>query len=92
MDFEWDDDKAERNFKKHGVRFSEAATVWLDENALEMFDPDHSEDEDRWIRLGYSAHARALVIVYCEKIPDEVIRIVSARKATPEEELQYRQR
>jgi len=68
MDFEWDDSKAESNFKKHQVRFSEAVTVWMDENSLEMFDPDHSKDEDRWIRLGYSTHARILGVVYCKKL------------------------
>lgn len=92
MDFEWDDDKAESNFKKHQVRFSEAVTVWMDQNSLEMFDPDHSKDEDRWIRLGYSTHERILVVVYCEKIEGEKIRIISARKALPQEQGQYHQR
>ena len=68
MDFEWDDNKADSNLKKHGVRFSEAVTVWTDESALEMHDPDHSDEEDRWIRLGYSNQTRILVVVFCERV------------------------
>ena len=89
MDFEWDDKKAESNFKKHGVRFSEAVTIWRDDGAVEMHDPEHSRNEERWIRLGYSNRAKMLVVVYCEKTEDERIRIISARKATPTEERQY---
>lgn len=85
MEFEWDDAKAERNLKKHGVRFTEAATIWLDENALEMSDPEHSESEERWIRLGVSRLARMLIVVYVEKIEGERIRIISARKAVKSE-------
>ena len=89
MEFEWDDTKAEINLKKHEVRFSEAATVWLDSSALEMPDPDHSQSEERWIRLGFSKEARMLIVVYVEKIEGERIRIISARKATPPESKQY---
>ena len=92
MEFEWNDEKAERNFKKHGVRFSEAVSVWFDEAALEMHDPDHSDDEDRWVRLGYSTRARVLVVVYCERVEGKLTRIISARKATQDEEHNYRSR
>jgi uncharacterized DUF497 family protein len=54
VDFEWDDKKAVINFRKHKVRFTEAATVWLDGNALELADPDHSKEDERWVRLGIS--------------------------------------
>lgn len=92
MEFEWDDEKAESNFKKHGIRFSEAVTVWSDDSALEMHDPDHSDDEDRWVRLGYSTRTRILVVVFCEKVEGKLIRIISARKAVRDEEEQYHSR
>lgn len=92
MEFEWDDKKAEINFNKHGVRFSEAVTVWFDDNALEISDPDHSDKEERWIRLGFSRAARLLTIVYVEKVEDERIRIISARKASRSEIAQYHAR
>ena len=92
MEFEWDDQKAETNFKKHEVRFSEAVTVWTDESAIEMHDPDHSEDEDRWIRLGHSTRNRVLAVVYCERIEGKLTRIISARKALRDEEEQYHSR
>lgn len=89
MEFDWDSNKADRNLEKHRVRFTEAATVWLDENALEIWDPDHSEFEDRWIRIGTSHFARVLIVVYVEKIEGKRIRIISARKATRTEIRQY---
>ena len=92
MDFEWDDDKADSNYKKHGVRFSEAATVWLDASAIEVPDPEHSQNEERWIRLGMSRKANLLVVVYCEKIEGERVRIISARTASPFESKQYNKR
>ena len=92
MDFEWDDTKADSNYKKHGIRFSEAVTIWLDESALETTDPEHSQNEERWIRLGVSRKANLLVVVYCEKIEGERIRIISARPATKAESNQYHSR
>lgn len=92
MEFEWDDNKAEINLKKHGVRFTEAATIWLDQNALEISDPDHSINEERWIRLGFSKSARVLVVVYVEKIEGARIRIISARKANRLEIEEYSSR
>ena len=92
VEFEWDDLKAESNYKKHGVRFTEAATVWSDDSAVEMSDPDHSEKEERWVRLGQSQNIRVLVVVYVEKVEGERIRIISARKAKPREIEHYNSR
>ncbi|WP_374079328.1 BrnT family toxin [Bdellovibrio bacteriovorus] len=89
MDFEWDEEKAATNLKKHGVRFAEAASVFLDINALEVFDAESSVDEDRWVRIGRSERLKVLVVVYCEKFSPERIRIISARLATKSEEKQY---
>lgn len=88
MIFDWDDIKAETNKKKHGVSFAEAATVFSDPNAIELHDEDHSDKEDRWILVGLSVKTRVLIVVFAEK-EDEVIRIVSARKAVKEETDQY---
>jgi uncharacterized DUF497 family protein len=92
MDFDWDDSKAESNLKKHGIRFTEAATVWNDENALEMFDPGSSGDEERFLLLGYSLKATMLVIVFCERLDNNVVRIISARTATKTEQKVYHSR
>lgn len=90
-EFSWDDLKAHHNLKKHGVSFIEATTVWYDPESLEIPDPDHSITEERWIRLGYSAHSRVLVVVYCE-FSNGIIRIISSRKATTNEKKQYHER
>jgi len=82
LKFEWDERKSRRNKAKHGVSFEEARTVFLDENALRFFDPDHSEDEDRFLMLGLSYHLRVLVVCHFFWVSDEVIRLISARKAT----------
>ncbi len=87
--FEWDEKKSRQNERKHGVSFAEAQTVFLDENALLYTDPDHSEDEDRFIMLGMSYQLRVLVVCHCYKIDDKVIRIVSARKANKKESTVY---
>jgi uncharacterized DUF497 family protein len=92
VEFEWDDNKAESNLKKHGVRFHEAATIWLDENALEIPAPDHSDSEERWIRLGFSRSARLLIVAYVVRVEGERIRIISARKAVRLEIDQYHSR
>jgi uncharacterized protein len=89
IEFEWDDEKARTNLKKHGVRFTEAVTIWLDDSALEIPDPEHSHGEERWIRMGLSRNANALVVVYVEKIENKSVRIVSARKASRSEEDRY---
>lgn len=85
MQFEWDAEKAEINQKKHGITFLEAQTVFADYDALRIFDPDHSEDEDRFILLGMSSILHILVVCHCYRKNDEIIRIISARKATKKE-------
>ena len=92
MRFEWDAEKASINQKKHGVTFEEAQTVFGDYDALRIFDPDHSEDEDRFILLGMSAVLRILVACHCYRENDEKIRIISARKATKKESAAYERR
>lgn len=87
--FEWDEDKNRENIKKHGVSFQEAQTVFLDENAIRFFDPDHSQDEDRFIMLGMSFKLRVLVVCHCHRKNDAVIRIISARKADKHEAKGY---
>lgn len=90
ISFEWDDKKAESNFKKHKISFEEAQTVFFDTSARMIFDPDHSEQEDRVILLGLSSLLRLLVICHCcRDATGEVIRIISARKATKKEQQQY---
>ena len=87
--FEWDEDKNRENIKKHGVSFQEAQTIFLDENAMRFFDPDHSQDEDRFIMLGMSFKLRVLVVCHCHRKNDTVIRIISARKADKHESMGY---
>jgi len=83
--FEWDPRKAKSNTLKHRVTFTEAETVFYDENAIEYPDPDHSLTEDRFIILGVSAGLRVLVVCYCYQQSESAIRIISARKATKKE-------
>jgi uncharacterized DUF497 family protein len=87
--FEWDENKAEKNVKKHKVSFLEAKSVFLDENARVIADPDHSEYEERFLILGLSNLPRLLIVSHIYKEEDEIIRIVSARKATRKESLNY---
>lgn len=84
MLFEWDDQKAETNKKKHGVSFAEAATAFADPNALEFIDGKNSVNEDRWIFVGLSARSRVLLVVFVEK-DEKIARIISARKAVRDE-------
>jgi len=87
--FEWDSKKDTANIKKHGVSFEEARTVFYDENAIQFFDPDHSDDEDRFILLGLSLKPRVLVVCHCFRERETVVRLISARKADQEEEQEY---
>lgn len=87
--FEWDRRKSRSNIEKHGVSFDEAQTAFSDEHALLIDDPDHSSNEDRFILLGMSAGLRVLVVCHCYRKSDEVVRIISARKATRAERKQY---
>ena len=84
------DDRKERdNRRKHGVSFEEAATAFADENARLKHDPDHSQDEDRFLLLGFSAKLRLLVVVHAYRQDETEITIISARKAVPKERKQY---
>lgn len=87
--FEWDPDKARRNLAKHGVSFDEAATAFADEDGKVMPTPDHEDDEDRFILLGFSQANRMLVVVHCFRVERLRIRIISARRATRKESGQY---
>lgn len=87
--FEWDERKNRRNTLKHGISFEEAQTVFFDEKAIRFYDPDHSRDEDRFIMLGMSFQLRVLVVCYCHREDDTVIRIISARKADKQEAEDY---
>ena len=89
--FEWDPQKDLINRKKHGVSFEEASTVFEDANALVISDPEHSEDEERFVILGFSLQANLLVVCHCYRASESVIRIISARKATKNESRQYRE-
>jgi len=87
--FEWDKRKASENRRKHGVTFEEAQSAFLDENARVIPDPEHSDDEDRFILLGLSVRFRLLVVVHCHRQGEDLIRIISARRADPAERNQY---
>jgi uncharacterized protein len=89
---EWDEAKNRENVRKHRVSFAEAATVFSDERALFLADPDHSDEEDRFILLGLSTKLRLLVVCHCYRANDETIRIISARKATKPEAAVYADR
>jgi len=89
MRFEWDESKNRDNLRKHRISFEEAQTVFLDENAIRFFDPDHSADEDRFLMLGISYRLRVLVVCHCFRVNDSTIRIISARKADKAEEADY---
>jgi len=87
IEFAWDQRKARSNLNKHSVSFEEAQTVFLDESARLIDDPDHSGEEDRFLLMGYSLGARCLVVSHCYR--GSVIRLVSARPATKSEEAAY---
>jgi uncharacterized DUF497 family protein len=87
--FEWDEIKAELNLRKHRVSFEDAKSVFSDEHALLIDDPDHSEQEDRFVLLGMSQSLRLLVVVHCYRAEGRLIRIISARKADAQERSIY---
>lgn len=87
--FEWDEAKNRENKRKHGVSFEEAQTIFLDENAIRYFDPDHSSVEDRFLMLGISFKLRVVVVCHCYRVENSVIRIISARKANRKETVNY---
>jgi uncharacterized DUF497 family protein len=87
---EWDDTKARANLRKHGISFNEAETAFSDDYGLILPDPDHSSmDDERLILLGMSAALRVLVVVHCERSGGDIIRLISARRATKSERAQY---
>ena len=89
ISFEWDEEKAEENLKDHNVPFEEAVTVFSDPNARMIHDPEHSEDEERFILLGISSGLKLLTVCHCYREDDMVVRIISSRKATKTEQKQY---
>ena len=89
--FSWDEKKAQKNLSKHKISFEEAKTVFSDENARMIDDPDHSEEEDRFILIGLSCTLKVLTVVHCYRDSESTIRIISARKSTKNEEKQYRE-
>lgn len=87
--FEWDHRKNTQNRRKHGISFEEAQTVFFDEQALLIADPDHSEHEERFILLGLSNALRRLVVCHCYRREGDVIRLISARRADRQERERY---
>ncbi len=87
--FEWDEKKNAANRRKHGISFEEAKTAFLDDNARLISDPEHSDDEERFVLLGLSISLRVLVVCHCYRRSGKVIRIISARKADRDEIEQY---
>jgi uncharacterized DUF497 family protein len=88
--FEWHPTKSSANLRKHNVSFEEAQTVFYDEYAFQFFDEEHSADENRFLLLGMSVQAKLLIVCHCERQDGEVIRIISARKATKRESVFYK--
>lgn len=91
IEFEWDERKNQENFRKHGITFQEAQTVFSDEHALLIDDLGHSKDEDRFVLLGLSADLQTLVVCHCYR-RGTVVRVISARRATRREREQYGRR
>jgi len=89
LNFVWDEDKNKKNIVLHSISLEEAKTVFFDPNAKVIYDPDHSKDEDRFIILGLSKLLNILVVCHCYRENEKIIRIISARKATPKERKQY---
>ena len=89
LKFEWDASKASANLKKHGISFDQARTVFFDENAKLIDDPDHSDDEERFVLLGLSSSLKVVLVCHCYREQGNVIRIISARKASTQESKQY---
>jgi uncharacterized DUF497 family protein len=87
--FEWDPGKGTSNLRRHGVSFEDASTVFVDENAILINDPDHSLSEDRFILMGLSSSLRVLIVCHCYRAEGKLIRIISARKADGQERQVY---
>jgi uncharacterized DUF497 family protein len=89
LKFEWDERKNRENQRKHGVSFEEARSVFFDQQAIEFYDDEHAEMEDRFLLLGVSGRLRILLVCHCLRNGGDVIRIISARRATKNEERDY---
>lgn len=89
LKFEWDNNKASINKQKHGITFEEASTIFSDENAILFDDPEHSEVEERFLMIGISEQTNMLIVSHCYRGENDIIRIISARKATKKETKQY---
>jgi len=87
--FEWEPRKANANLKKHGITFEEAKSVFYDDHAKLLEDPDHSDEEERFVLLGLSHTLRVLLVCHCYRSEGNIIRIISARKATTKESKDY---
>ena len=87
LTFEWDERKAASNLRKHGVSFEEAASAFGDPLSLTIPDPDHSEDEQRWVLLGMTERHRLVVVAHIEQA--DTVRLIGARLATPAERRNY---
>ena len=87
--FEWDEKKNAANRRKHGISFTEARTAFFDEDARAIPDPEHSDEEERFVLLGLSISVRVLVVCHCYRQGGDVVRIISARKADRDEIEQY---
>ena len=87
--FDWDVVKATSNIKKHGVSFEEARSVFFDEFAIQFFDHENSDTEDRFLMLGMSNETNLLIVCHCERENGNIIRVISARKATKNERKHY---
>jgi uncharacterized DUF497 family protein len=92
LQFDWDDRKDAENRRKHGISFAEAQTVFFDDQALLITDPDHSAEEERFILLGLSSALRTLVVCHCYRQDGAVIRLISARRADRQERGEYESR
>jgi uncharacterized DUF497 family protein len=90
LDFEWDEAKNLANIQKHGISFREAMSVFADDHALLIADPDHSDDEDRFLLLGLGGKLRLLLVCHCIEVDQRLIRIISCRKASRKEMTKYR--
>ena len=89
LQFQWDQKKERANVRRHNISFEEARTIFLDESAIQFYDPDHSDEEDRFILLGLSLKPQVLVVCHCFRESEAVVRIISARKADKDEEREY---
>ena len=87
--FEWDEEKHSINKEKHGIDFIEASTTFEDDDALILYDDTHSDDEERFIIIGFSEEERMLFVSHCYRDNDNIVRIISARKATRQEHKKY---